>query len=344
MSDPSRLGPTVRLAPAKLNLTLAIIGRRPDGYHALHSVMAPLALVDRLSLALAAGPLDTLNVVSDQDLATLGPTADNLVLRAIGAARSALGGALPTPAVAARLDKRIPVAAGLGGGSSDAAAALDGALELWGAPGDTVLSSEERRRIATRLGSDVPFFQAGGLALVEGRGEQVSPLGGAIRGEPPGILLVTPAVAVSSSDVFAALSSAYSGPPGGPGGPGGASRISSEHLAGELQQGLTSQALHDRAGVLAAANDLLPASAVVVPGLVPLRRALTRLTGRPVGLSGSGPTLWILYPGLAEAQAAALVVRSALDDGVLVPPGDGRPFVSATAIAASTGAAPGVPR
>ncbi len=177
MSDPSRLGPTVRLAPAKLNLTLAIIGRRPDGYHALHSVMAPLALVDRLSLALAAGPLDTLNVVSDQDLASLGPATDNLVLRAIGAARSALGGALPAPAVAARLDKRIPVAAGLGGGSSDAAAALDGVLELWGAPGDTVLSSEERRRIAARLGSDVPFFQAGGLALVEGRGRAGQPAG-----------------------------------------------------------------------------------------------------------------------------------------------------------------------
>jgi 4-diphosphocytidyl-2C-methyl-D-erythritol kinase len=107
---------------------------------------------------------------------------------------------------------------------------------------------------------------------------------------------------------------------------------------------LTSQALHDRAGVLAAANDLLPASAVVVPGLVPLRRALTRLTGRPVGLSGSGPTLWILYPGLAEAEAAALVVRSALDDGVLVAPGEGPPFVAATAIAASSGAPPGVPR
>jgi 4-diphosphocytidyl-2-C-methyl-D-erythritol kinase len=337
MSDPNRLGLVVRIAPAKLNLTLAIIGRRPDGYHAIHSVMAPLELADRLSLALAAGPIDTLHVVSDRDLSDLGPAADNLVLRAIGATRSALGGALPTPPVAARLDKRIPVAAGLGGGSSDAAAALDGVLELWGAPGDAVLSSDERRRLAARLGSDVPFFQAGGLALVEGRGEQVSPLDGAIKGAPPGILLVTPALAVSSGAVFAALAAAA-------GAPNGATRTSSEHLAGELQRGLTGQALHDRAGVLAAANDLLPASAVVVPGLVSLRRALTRLTGRPVGLSGSGPTLWILYPGPAEAQAAADAVNSALEAGVLVPPGDGPPFVAATTIAALSGAPGSVSR
>jgi 4-diphosphocytidyl-2-C-methyl-D-erythritol kinase len=322
------LGPVVRLAPAKLNLTLAIVGRRPDGYHAIHSIMAPLGLADRLSLAPAAGGEDTLHVAADDpDRAALGPTAGNLVLRAIAAARSAVGGARPTPALAARLEKRIPVAAGLAGGSSDAAAALDGALEAWGAADDAVVPDHERRRIAARLGSDVTFFLAGGLAVVEGRGEQVTDLPGAIRGEPPGILLVTPRLPVLTAAVFAALVAG--------GAPlNGASRQTSEHLAGELRRGLTAATLHDRAGILASANDLLPATAVIEPALVPFRRALARLTGRPIGLSGSGPTLWVLYPSLDGARAAEAVVRQAIDAGTLAAPGDQRPFVMATVIVA----------
>lgn len=327
MSGPGRrLGPVVRLAPAKVNLTLAIIGRRPDGFHALHSIMAPLALADRLSLAPAAGAVDTLYIAGDDlDRAALGPVGDNLVLRAIAAARSAIGGARPTPALAARLDKRIPVAAGLAGGSSDAAAALDGALEAWDAGGDAVLSNDERQRLAGRLGSDVPFFLAGGLAIVEGRGERVTGLPGAIQGEPPGILLVVPRIRVSTQSVFEAY--AASGAP-----INGASRQTSEHLAGELQRGLTARTLHDRAGILAAANDLFPATIALEPGLLPFRRALARLTGRPIGLSGSGPALWVLYPSLEAAQAAELVVRSAIEAGALVAPGGGPPFSVATTI------------
>ena len=328
MTDPARrLGPVVRLAPAKLNLTLAIVGRRPDGYHALHSIMAPLGLADRLSLAPAAGAVDTLHVVAEEaDRAVLGEAADNLVLRAIGAARAAVGGARPTPALAARLEKRIPVAAGLAGGSSDAASALDGALEAWGAAGDAVLSSHERGVLAARLGSDVPFFLVGGIALVEGRGEQVTPLPAAIRGEPAGILLVAPRIAVPTPAVFAAY--AASGV-----ALNGATRQTSEHLAGELQRGLTARTLHDRAGILASANDLLSATAALEPAIVPFRRALARLTGRPIGLSGSGPSLWVLYPSLVEARAAETVVRGALEAGTLIAPGGRPPFVLATVIA-----------
>src|SRR6188768_323958 len=87
-----------------------------------------------------------------------------------------------------------------------------------------------------------------------------------------------------------------------------------------------------RAGVLASANDLLPATALVVPALVPFKRALTRILGRPIGLSGSGPTLWALYPSEAEATVAADAVRTAVREGTLMPPGDGEPFVTATTI------------
>ena len=133
----ARLAPVVRLAPAKINLTLAVIGRRPDGFHDLHSVFLPLALADRLSLAPVAvdsstGRTDTLHVRG----ADTGPLPDNLVLRGIAAARAAVGegpGRPATPPLAARLEKHIPVAAGLAGGSSDGAAAFDAALEAWGA-------------------------------------------------------------------------------------------------------------------------------------------------------------------------------------------------------------------
>jgi 4-diphosphocytidyl-2-C-methyl-D-erythritol kinase len=316
--------PIVRLAPAKLNLTLAVVGRRPDGYHALHTVMAPLELTDRLTFTPdpSPGAADTLHVEGFD----AGPIAKNLVLRAIDATRQAVRGSLgaPPPALAVRLDKRIPVAAGLAGGSSDAAAAIDGSLEAWSA--GKALSEAERAAIAARIGSDVPFFLAGGPALVEGRGERVTALHGLRLGpgeRAPGVLLVTPAIAAHTATVFAAWGA------GAMGQPGVAAR-SSEHFASEFGSGLTAGQLLERAGVLAAANDLLPAAATVVEGLVPFRRALMRLLGRPIGLSGSGPTLWALYPSLDDADLAGTSVRAAVGTGFVTAPGDGAPFVAAT--------------
>jgi 4-diphosphocytidyl-2-C-methyl-D-erythritol kinase len=320
-ADPlRRLTPVVRLAPAKLNLTLAVTARRDDGYHALHSVFVPLALADRLSLAPVGGDRDTLHVTG----LDAGPAADNLVFRALRFARAAVGGGwpggpAPTPALAVRLDKRIPVAAGLAGGSSDAAATLDGALEAWGAE----LDDDVAYATAARIGSDVPFFRAGGPALVEGRGEQVAPLHG-LRGAP-GVVLITPLIPVSTTDVFAAFDAIrHQGD--------GAVRLSSAHLAEELRSGLGASDLVARAGVLASANDLLPAAALVVPTLIPFKRAVSRLLGRPIGLSGSGPTLWALYPSETEAVGAAEMVRGALRDGGLIAPGAGDPSIIATTI------------
>jgi 4-diphosphocytidyl-2-C-methyl-D-erythritol kinase len=323
--DPSRrVTPVVRLAPAKLNLTLAIVGRRTDGYHALHSVMVPLALADRLSFAPDPSPSarDTIRV----DGFDPGPPEGNLVLRAIEATRRAVRGhrSVPPPALAVRLDKRIPVAAGLAGGSSDGAATIDGALEAWAST--DALGPDERQALAASVGSDVPFFLAGGPALVEGRGERVTPLHG-IRltaGESaPGILLVTPAVPAHTAAVFAAWAAGAMGEPA-------IVRRTSEHFASEFGSGLSGKQLLERAGVLASANDLLPAAAAIVEGLVPFRRALTRLLGRPIGLSGSGPTLWALYPSLDDADLAAVSVRAAVSTGFMKHPGDDAPFVAAT--------------
>ncbi len=322
MPDPHdpHLTPVIRLPPAKLNLTLAVVGRREDGFHDLHSVFVPLTLADRLSLAPARASAreDTLHVTGFD----AGPTADNLVLRAIAAAREAVGegpGRPATPSLAARLEKRIPVAAGLGGGSSDAAAAFDGALEAWGAE----LDPERRAHAAASIGSDVPFFLAGTPALVEGRGERLTPLKG-VHGHA-GILLVTPQVALRTPDVFAVFDAIR-------GAGDGSIRVTSAHLAQELGNGLSATDLLVRAGVLASANDLLPAAVLVEPGLIGVRRALTRTLGKAVGLSGSGPTLWTLYPSLAEAQAAAEVVEAAVAAGTIPSIGDGPPSIIATTI------------
>ena len=333
-----RLAPVIRVAPAKLNLTLAVTGRRADGYHDLHSVMVPLGLADRLSLAPASGLTDTLAVTGFD----AGPADQNLVLRAVAEARDLVGRAIPTPPLAMRLEKHIPVAAGLAGGSSDAAAAIDGALEAWGAEAapDGVQLAGIHRRAAARLGSDVPFFLAGGAALVSGRGELVDPLP-PLRGPSPGLLLITPAAPLPTPAAFAAFDADPAARPRDP----GSTRASSEHLASEWRAGLSGAALVTRAGVLASANDLAEAADVVLPGLRALRRALLRTLRRPVGLSGSGPTLWVLYPSLSEAEDAAIAIRAAIDDGVIVAPGAGRPSIVATTIdATATGPAPEPPQ
>lgn len=338
--DPARrLTPVVRLAPAKLNLTLAVVGRRPDGRHDLHSVMVSLALADVLTLAPSPGGADTLH----SDGHDPGPPDANIVLRAIAETRAAVGpgwgsgssggpvgpAAGAAPALAARLEKRIPVAAGLAGGSSDAAAAIDGALEAWTAELDPVTKAA----IAARIGSDVPFFLTGGAALVEGAGERVTALRG-IVGQAPGLLLVTPGLAVLTPAVFAAFDAGSR--PSDP----GASRATSSHLAAELARGLSTSRLVDRAGVLAAANDLIAAASTVVPGLTPLRRSLARLLARPIGQSGSGPTLWALYPSAEEAAAAVGEVRAAVAERRLPMPGDGPPSILATTIAAGPAVEP----
>lgn len=323
-ADPlRRLAPIVRLAPAKLNLTLSVHGWRADGYHALHSIMAPLGLADRLSVAITAGDTDTRHAVGLWP----GWADDDLVIRAIRATREAVrgtwpGAPAPPPPLAARLDKRVPIAAGLGGGSADAAAAIDAALEAWQAS----LRHEGRLALALSLGSDVPFCLFGRLALVEGRGERVTPVT-PLTGDPLGVLLVTPNVHLSTLQVFGTFAAGVRPDDGG-----AATRAASAHLAEELGRGMSSQALLSRAGILATANDLAPATERLEPGLRPFRRALARLVRRPIGQSGSGPTLWALYPSEAEAAEAADGVRTAVESGALEAPGAGEPFIAATTL------------
>jgi 4-diphosphocytidyl-2-C-methyl-D-erythritol kinase len=314
----------VRFAPAKLNLTLAVVGLRDDGYHALHSVMVPLSLGDALTMSPTPpeSPRDTLRITG----LAMPSAPDNLVLRAIAVARGAVKSTWPgapatPPRLAVRLAKNIPVAAGLGGGSSDAAAAIDGALAAWGAS----LNHGRRAELAASLGSDVPFFLVGGAALVSGRGELVEPLPD-IQGGPPAVLLVTPRLPVSTDAVFEACAGGARHTK-----PGRALDIS-ERLAAQIKAGLATSALLERSGELALANDLMPAAISIVPGMQGFVTALEKLIGRPVCQSGSGPTLWSLYPSLAEARKAVRFVRLAVVNGTLPLVGTGEPFVAATTI------------
>jgi 4-diphosphocytidyl-2-C-methyl-D-erythritol kinase len=287
--------------------------------------MVPLSLGDALTVAARPGGAarDSLRVTG----LALSSAPENLVVRAIAAARAAVAqtwpGApsAPTP-LAARLAKRIPVAAGLGGGSSDAAAAIDAALAAWAAG----LALAEKAELAASLGSDVPFFLAGGTALITGRGEFVEPLPD-IEGEAPGVLLVTPRLPVATAAVFAAYAS------GAHRGPASPALEISERLAAAMRSGLAAADLLQMPAELARANDLMTATATIVPGLGAFLAALGRLVGRPVCQSGSGPTLWALYPTLAEARKAVRFVRLAAVNGTLPLVGSGEPFVAATTIA-----------
>jgi len=151
------------LAPAKVNLTFEVLGRRADGYHEVRTILQSLSLADELTFEAS----DDLSLTVDPEGAA--PVEENLVLRAAHLLQRETG--VSTGAVI-HLTKHIPMAGGLGGGSSDAAAALLGLRRLWGLN----LDADALRELAAQLGSDVPFFISGGTALGEGRGERLSPL------------------------------------------------------------------------------------------------------------------------------------------------------------------------
>src|SRR5881396_3042225 len=154
------------LAPAKINLSLKILGRRSDGFHEIETLIAPITLCDQLEI----GTSNSSNGIRfDCDDPSVPAGDDNLIVRA---AKSFFAATKLKPAVSIELRKKIPGGAGLGGGSSDAASTLLALNELF----ETKLSRETLAEIAARIGSDVPFFIFESAALCKGRGEVVSPI------------------------------------------------------------------------------------------------------------------------------------------------------------------------
>lgn len=181
-------------APAKVNLTLRVLGRRADGFHDIETLMAPLNLADCLEVELK----DSAGAVFSCSDPTIPTDGSNLVCKAVTAFAAATGRKF---GVRIHLEKRIPHGAGLGGGSSDAASVLKALNELLSAG----LATEDLEKIAASIGSDVAFFIRGVPAICRGRGERVEPVGGVPSAE---ILLVKPPFPVSTAWAYGAWAGA----------------------------------------------------------------------------------------------------------------------------------------
>jgi 4-diphosphocytidyl-2-C-methyl-D-erythritol kinase len=275
------------VAPAKINLHLEVLGLRPDGYHELAMVMQSLDLRDRLVLRNTADATIRL----ESDCAELPLGADNLIVRAAERLRSQVG--LPELGAAIRLEKRIPIGAGLAGGSSDAAAALVGLNELWGLGFD----APALQRLAAELGSDVPFCLEGGTRLCFGRGERLEPLPGPLR--PLAVLLIKhPQASVSTPWAYGRCRELR--------GDFYLTReVDFDQRRQALREGPLLRALQEEGALPPLRNDLQAVVegevASVAGGLALLRHGAASLA---VAMSGSGPSLFALFPDLAAAEQA----------------------------------------
>jgi 4-diphosphocytidyl-2-C-methyl-D-erythritol kinase len=267
------------LAYGKINLTLEILGRRDDGYHALRSVMLPIGLADEITIEPAAR--FSFSCVPPQ----LAP--GNLVVRALERIE------LPDAPFAIALRKSIPVGAGLGGGSSDAAAILRAAM----GGGLGTLPARDWLADARALGSDVPFFLVDGGALVEGTGERVTPLGAL---PPWQVVLLVPGVHVATPDAFRRLAQIRSAQPA-PVRPRGES--ASLRALAALQRG------DYPATIAAAVNDFEPVVREVYPAVGAVLDALRAAGAQHAMLSGSGGACFSLCSDAVGAHELAARVR-----------------------------------
>lgn len=186
------MGKITVMAPAKLNLTLDVLGKRQDGYHEMKMVMQSVSLSDELTLTATQGDGMTLST----NLGFLPVDGRNLAVKAAQELQKATGAKLGRLNI--RMEKRIPVCAGTAGGSSDAAAVLRGLNELL----ELGLSAERLAEIGGAVGSDVPYCVIGGTALAEGRGEKITPLPSL---PSCWVVMVKPDFSVSTPQLFAAL-------------------------------------------------------------------------------------------------------------------------------------------
>ena len=263
----------VEAAPAKINLALHVRGRNPDGYHDIETLFAFATEGDLVTVAKAES--DDFMITGPFAAGLANTEGDNLVTRAASAFAAAFG---ISQRHAITLDKRLPIASGIGGGSADAAATLRALATLHGIDRRTPAIEA----IARKLGADVLACLHGETALGSGRGDDLTAIAG-LGGMP--LLLANPGVAVSTARVFAGWDGIDRG-----GIPGGA--------------------LLDRA--FAGRIDLQPAATALVPVIAGLLGSLERAEGvRLARMSGSGATCFALFDSVAARAAAAVGARRA---------------------------------
>ena len=263
---------------AKINWTLDILFKREDGYHELRTIYQTVSLHDTLTVTETEGLIqvhcDDPRVPSDET---------NLAFKAALTLRETAGA---TKGARIEIAKRIPVAAGLGGGSSNAAVTLLALVKLWGLE----IDNRELYRIAASLGSDVPFFLLGGTALGVGRGEEVHRID---QADYPHLLLVNPGFAVSTREAYERLS-----------------RLTRLEAAPIIPFALI--AAKGISGLpLAARNDLEDAVLAAHPEIAEVKRRLLRLGARHAQMSGSGATVFGVFDNSQAIEQAESEARAA---------------------------------
>ncbi|MBL6957462.1 MAG: 4-(cytidine 5'-diphospho)-2-C-methyl-D-erythritol kinase [Rhodospirillales bacterium] len=269
-------------APAKINLTLHVTGRREDGYHELDSLVAFAGIDDEVRAEAADGL--TLNVEGPQ-AAKVPAGTDNLVLKAARALSDAAAGlGRSVPGARLTLTKNLPVASGIGGGSADAAAALKALIKLW----DLEIPSAALQELALGLGADVPVCLIERAARMSGIGEVVQP----VAALPPAwLVLVNPGLALATPDVFAARTGDFSAP------------------APEL--GATGDVAAFAAYLKGCRNDLEAPARTLAPVIGDVLEALGACENVLISrMSGSGATCFGLFDSAGQAEMAAQKIRS----------------------------------
>lgn len=264
-------------APAKINLMLDVLHKRPDGFHEVEMIMTMVDLADRLELSEL--PRDSIIISSQAGYIPL--DEKNLAFQAAKLIKDRYD---VKSGVHIHLDKRIPVAAGLAGGSSDAAATLRGLNRLW----ELGIPAQELLELGAELGSDVPFCITGGTALATGRGEKLTPIE-----SPPQcwVVLAKPPINVSTAEVYGRLRSSNI-----------AAHPSSRLMRKAIEDG-DFQGVCDRLG-----NVLEEVTLKLHPEVQQLKEAMIKLGADGVLMSGSGPTVF----GLVSKQSKVARIYNGL--------------------------------
>jgi 4-diphosphocytidyl-2-C-methyl-D-erythritol kinase len=248
-------------APAKINLMLDVLHKRPDGYHEVEMVMTMVDLSDRLEMVEL--PRDTIIISSQAGYIPL--DEKNLAFQAARLIKDRYD---VKDGVHIHLDKKIPVAAGLAGGSSDAAATLRGLNRLWGLG----IPTDELQLLGAELGSDVPFCVTGGTALATGRGEKLTPIP-----NPPQmwVILAKPPINVSTAEIYTRFKS---------------NQITKHPSAAAMIEAIQSGNFYDVCGQLG--NVLEDVTLKLHPQVQQLKEAMMNLGAEGTLMSGSGPTVF----------------------------------------------------
>ncbi|MBU1736078.1 MAG: 4-(cytidine 5'-diphospho)-2-C-methyl-D-erythritol kinase [Verrucomicrobia bacterium] len=281
-------------APAKINLFLDILGKRPDGYHNIKSIVLPISVYDRIVLE---NHPDGIETVAARDIQlpgipwtmTLCRPEDNLTTRAARLLKEVTG---HPGGVRIVLEKSIPIGAGLGGGSSDAAAVLKGLNTLW----ETSLSQDRLISLGIRLGCDIPALIHGGSLCMEGVGEQLTPIRRHTQ-NPLWLLLVYPGLAVSTTDIYTRYKTGLTSTPP-------ADKF--HQVVSGLEQGVPAQV----------ADGLYNALQATVfqkyPLLELIKNKLESAGALAVQLTGSGSTLYTLVQDADQGHALGRRLRKSI--------------------------------